>query len=526
MTTGNNFYDLNATRGYPLDDIATGIDDDGHRIRDGILVDLCLRYPDSLGLYPYVSAIHVSDRLLSLVISAADDMDDDTLNPIASLVLSMPVAEGRACQLTGLASGVAGWAVFGSLATARYAGRFSTPAQSLLLPRVARGYRALPVPWAAKSQDEYKLVDIVRLFAGRDVAIERTQRIIADELRDCLVLRLTGALNTVLPKYTGPCGGRPESGTCSKPALEGINEVNPDDDGNIILNFDGMTVSAIPHGVLVGVDLSLPGLCPETIVDDQPDEDYCFSEISEISDSDSDGSESPSESPGESSDGGESSEIVSPHYPKCYRFYSSVAAPFITPPGFTSYIRFPFPTGLRSFLCDDGFSYPEELWEALFTGGGGSLRMSLVSDSPYDENVGIKISGSFQLASAGTHCGLVLDYRKIGSNSYYTTVSIEAETGQFVLRPFTGVTWGAASATVNGLPFAAGQWWLIEATIRINASNPTRVDILGALTLLGGSTKASFQVLGYAGYAINNGLFGFYSYRAPSYAGHLRLDDV
>jgi len=49
-----NWYNLQSTRRYPLDDISTGVDDAGAFIREDIIVDCHIRFPNTLGEYLYI----------------------------------------------------------------------------------------------------------------------------------------------------------------------------------------------------------------------------------------------------------------------------------------------------------------------------------------------------------------------------------------------------------------------------------------------------------------------------------------
>lgn len=504
MTTGHNFYDLNAGRGYPLDDIATAIDDAGARLPDGLLVDICLRYPDTLGDYAYVSAIHVSDKITSLVISVGDAMDDDSLRPVATLMVAGRADEGRAYQLTGLQPGIAGWVVFGSLRTATYAGKFSTPAQSLLLPKTARPYPALPVPWVAKPQDEYKLEDIVKLFGGRDVEIVRDAREIAGAVRDALVIRLTGDLNIVLPKYIGPCGTRPESNTCSKPALEGINEVDPDDDGNIIIAFPDMSVTNVTNGLLVSTSLALPDICPDKLTDSAADTDFCGSELSEVSESDSPPETSESSEPGAS----ESSTVLEAcEYPICKKFFTTDGLASdqmdIVSGSWTLGV---FPAGQLPQMCDDGTLF-NVLIQRMLVNLSGRPALALLPFDACPRAASVTYRTNVTGFSTVGRAGLVLDCVFRNGLPYYNALVLDSKTQQVALQRFQGTYWTPPIVYATGMHIGPGDWYTLSVTVTIPPSTPNRVDIAVTVRRLTGSPLVSqvyFQTLGYSGFSLTD----------------------
>lgn len=233
----NNWYNLHSTRRYPLDDKATGTGDDGVRLADDILTDLHLRYPAEAGEYAFLAGLTVTERLVTAVFMAADDLDNPTvMNPIAAVHVTRPAQEGIHIAVRPLRPGVGGFVVFGDT-TELFTGRFSTPRQGLLAPRAARPYRPLPIPTLRRLSNNTGLTGFVRINGARDIEVTSESLVIDGHGRKtAMVLRLmqppTGSEN-VLSKYLGPCDKRPESGNCSKPPLEAINGAVPDCSGNV-----------------------------------------------------------------------------------------------------------------------------------------------------------------------------------------------------------------------------------------------------------------------------------------------------
>ena len=294
MIINQDFYNLNTTRSYPVDEIATGVSNDGLQIPNTILSDMCFRFPITLGQYAFLSALHVSPRLVSLLISVSDDIYGTNTIPVAALTLPrQQVIENVPCKLVPLVTNVAGWVVFGNLDNSEYAGKFNGPSQAMLAPRAARSYHKLPIDFVSKDTQDLKLVGDVELLGDASLSIVSDYRIIQGVLRKSLVFSLKNATKDVLVELAGPCGGRPESKTCNGIAIEQINDVKPDENGNITLNFEIGTVTNvetinIPYGLMVNTAAALPDICGKTANDPNnlyTPQDFCASELLVISES-------------------------------------------------------------------------------------------------------------------------------------------------------------------------------------------------------------------------------------------------
>lgn len=236
-----NWYDLQATRRYPLDETSTGEDDNGATIRDDILVDCHLRFPSTLGQYAFVQGLTVAPNLVTVVFGAVATPTSSESTILASVTVPRPVASNVHYDITGVFPGVAGWLVFGPGIDTPFVGRYSTPQQSLLSPRCARAYRPLPVPTLGKENLATALEGIVKFTGQAPVTATYEVRTIDNVEAPAIVFRLEGDVQgtNALSYFLGPCGQRPESGTCPKPPIETINGVAPDCNGNINLELDG-----------------------------------------------------------------------------------------------------------------------------------------------------------------------------------------------------------------------------------------------------------------------------------------------
>lgn len=285
-----NWYDLQEGRRYPLDDLSTGIDDAGEPIADNIIVDCHLRFPESYGSRAFISAITVSDNLVSVIISAASAADAAAVfKPIAAVSIAKPVQLGTNQPVQPLMRGVAGWVAFGSGIGEKFQGRYSSPIQTVISPRCARPYRDLPIPTLGKINLESALSGVVKIL-GR-TPVTATYEIVEVDTQQvpAIVFRLTGDLVAYNPlkEYGGPCKGRPESGTCAKPGLQNINGVQPDCDGNIQISADGFTI--IPFAATGGscgggfdliTDRGLSAACNDSAGPPRRPRDLCVPEQS------------------------------------------------------------------------------------------------------------------------------------------------------------------------------------------------------------------------------------------------------
>ena len=250
-----NWYNLQSTRRYPISDQSTGASDSGDVIRDSILVDCQLRYPEALGQYVYVQGITCSDSLVTIVFGVADSLDATNGTTIAAVSLPKPIAQNVNHAVKAFLPGVAGWVVFGAGVNEKFVGRYSTPRQTQILARNARAYRALPVPSLGKLGVGTSLQGIVTLTGEAPVTI--TQETVYADGQNVLALvfrlALADAESNPLQTYLGECAQRPESNTCPKPPIETINGVAPDCDGNINFVFEGF--DAYPYAECGGIDI-------------------------------------------------------------------------------------------------------------------------------------------------------------------------------------------------------------------------------------------------------------------------------
>jgi hypothetical protein len=249
-----NWYNLQSTRRYPLDENSTGLDDSNNFIRDDILVDCHIRFPSTYGKYVYVQGLTVSAGIVTVVFGVSATDGFVTGEPLAVVSIPKPVISNINYTVTALKPGVSGWVVFGPGVEDNFVGRYTSVQQTLVAPRCARSYRPLPVPTIGKIGLATALQGVVNLIgdlpvrvrydatAGRVVNVVDGGKTTARDNVQALVIELDPAQITEnynpLQLFLGPCAQRPESGTCPKTPIESINGIAPDCNGNIEFVFE------------------------------------------------------------------------------------------------------------------------------------------------------------------------------------------------------------------------------------------------------------------------------------------------
>ena len=128
----------NALRMFPLDDGATGIDENGVSLPTGILVDLSVTAPD-------VGRLHIRELRLAAGFVTVQISSDSAPALVGTYALSAlkPFTTRR---MTSVTEGYDGWIAFGDLSSATPSRHvFSDPAASALHPSATRISPALPV---------------------------------------------------------------------------------------------------------------------------------------------------------------------------------------------------------------------------------------------------------------------------------------------------------------------------------------------------------------------------------------------
>lgn len=530
---GQNWYNLNSNRRYPLDTAATGESDVGRNMPDDILVDCHLRFPKTLGEYAFLSSVVASEKLVSLTFLASDlpalaggcpgsssssgggpsvslgSMSSDIpkppplgsqarFTPLAAITLSRAdVVPYRQFAVDGLTAGVGGWVVFGDgIEQPEFDARFSTVQQSMLLARCARAYTPLPIPNMAKQFNTELLEGLVLIRGGNDVKVFKDTRTIHGEDRDALVVRLeSGVGRNVLDDYKGPCGGRPESRTCNKPPVEQINSVIPDCDGNINIIFVAHCAyvgqpSNSQGGFVVDYCLGLDDAC--TRDDDLPkdgrlpneyDDQCLIVPSSSIS--------LPSMSQGSQGGGPQGSS-------------SSEAPPVCS--------ELPYTEDFSDFVADN-FSPKAGNWDAS-TGLYIPTQAGRRSVSVWDDcaitavrDHACEVDVILRTSSSTPNGGMVIDWRKMGNFETYFLLELFKPTDSFRLRYFNaGAFITLADANPVGIVF--GRTYTLRA--ELSGVDPTAgiFEMFDGANLIATINLTTTQLSG------DGGLFGVGAHRA------------
>jgi len=287
MALRANWYNLNSGRRYPLDDKATGTDDSGARLPADTLVDCHLRFPVTAGRHAFLSGLTITDSLVTAIFLGATTTESTRgrFTPLGAVTIPKPVDSLVHYPIQPLYPGVGGFVVFDDVEET-FAGRFSTPEQGLLAPRCARSYNPLPVSELRKLGVGTALTGLVTIIGEDDVEVVKETITITNpetletETVEALVVRLQqlqGGVN-VLAKYIGPCGQRPESGTCDREGIQLINDAKPDCDGNINFDFRNMVVGELSScgGFFLDVSVGLDDACREFVPDQFQGRDLCL----------------------------------------------------------------------------------------------------------------------------------------------------------------------------------------------------------------------------------------------------------
>ena len=262
-----NWYNLQATRRYPLDDRCSGETDGGQSLPNDIIVDMHLRFANGLGTYAYVQAATVSDHLVTVVIGVSTGIDTPGKS-IAAITLTKPTAINVNYAFTPLIDGVAGWIVFGNgINSPPFSGRFSSPIQTLIESRCARPYMQLPIKSISKLNVVPALQNVVNFITETPVKLEYKKEIIDEKETQLIIFSLNQSDSSLsynpLSYFLGTCSQRPESETCGKTPISSLNGISPDCKGNIEIIFENVTAEAFEEcgGMDLLTEYSLKKAC-------------------------------------------------------------------------------------------------------------------------------------------------------------------------------------------------------------------------------------------------------------------------
>lgn len=320
----HNWLNSHASRKYPLDDAATGIDDTGLVLPDDIILDLHVTWPSTYGDFAFIGGVTITDNLVSVIIMAASAVDSEAaFIPLGAVTIRKPASSASQQPIAAMSPGVGGFVLFGDIAE-RTSLRFSTVSQSRIASKTARPYAAMPVQSIGRYSRRDTLSGIVKLVAGTGLQISAETVLLDGEPVAAIMLQLQeNTTNTAFQQYIGTCGGRPESNSCDAPGIQTIGGVSPDCDGNINIVFRQLVVGNMPEctslaaGFVIDQGLGLAAVCaPRTKIGRFVGVDQCAesSSVAVVSSSASLSSQSSSSS-SSSEDSASSVFVVCPDMP-------------------------------------------------------------------------------------------------------------------------------------------------------------------------------------------------------------------
>ena len=280
----NHWYDLNSQRAYPLDITASGLSDAGVLLPDAVIEDLRLRWPVTLGKYAFLSALTITEHIVTVMFSACSTLDNSANDAVLLAGISIPDSEyvpNKTYALETFEEGVGGFITVGLGSAEFFSGNFSTPNQGLLTARAARYSRVPPVASISTLNAKEKLKGVVNFEALSPLSITKETKVIDGiEYDNVIVFKLvedaevetnlvTAGLNleteSVFRSFSGDCGRRVGSKDCGAPEpIETINGIGADCDGVLTLQFKGCGLigrNITDCGIVIDCDLGLSGSC-------------------------------------------------------------------------------------------------------------------------------------------------------------------------------------------------------------------------------------------------------------------------
>jgi hypothetical protein len=485
-----NWYNLQSTRSYPLDEGGTLVDAAGVFVRNDIIVDCYLRFPSAFGEQMYVQGITVSAGLVTVLLGVTDG------TTVAVVSEPKPVTPYINYAVTGLVPGISGWIVFGPGIVENFSGRYTSVAQTAIQTRCARPYRALPIPTIGKLGITTSLDGVVNLTASTPVTAKYETITTAGATHRAIVLRLDNSqISTTynpLTEFLGPCGQRPESGTCPKTPIETINGITPDCAGNIDIEFAGFTAKNFTTcgGLDVLTTIGLADVCaanepkkPQDFVDNccNPNSpvfdgitEYCWPD------------------PSTNIDLVVDQTTFKPNYnclllPLCLDFGSCDPSPYFE-------IRNGVFVSAKTdapplCACGDFSSIDETSLSKHYTyvtTGTGTKNIAVLRNCPTDWAVGKTVTTQLKIGTNGVerNGGLVLGYKQAPVNGVsvvtYFVVLIDVSRAKLrVLRYNNSKFIEETSTTVK---FTVKNWYTLDVATTYNTLNPSQLNLTFTVT--------------------------------------------
>lgn len=238
----------NENSSYPISLAASRLSTKGELLPENIICDANVRFPETAGKYAVISSVCVSDHIVSVTLVAIDYQPGEspvgTTAPLGSVTLPKPVDLYRNYPISPITEGVGGWMMFGRGAEGPNIDWISKdPTAGFLNAKANRCYRTLPFQsLSVTGEASATLMNIIGIFAGTNMVVEPETRNIDGENKLCLVLSTDPDMSLDQTRsLIGKCASLAEQGECVPPVVRTINNVPPDENGNI-------TITAKPGG--------------------------------------------------------------------------------------------------------------------------------------------------------------------------------------------------------------------------------------------------------------------------------------
>jgi len=275
-----NWLASNLIRKYPLDSLSSCIDDEGNKLPDDIITDIQIAYPEDLGDYCYVSAVTVTDNLISVLLAVGS-------TPVAALCINKQTNRyGLYYTLDSLYDGVCGVMTLGLDVNYKHGSwRFSDPSAARVLPSCCSPYKRPTVLSLSRPDDSTPLSGNVLLTAGNDIKLDVENLVIDGKDTKAIFIGLDLSVDPVkmLQAYINACDKTVEMNTCSRVSVESIAGAVPNCKGEVIITggpTNTVQVDTVSDGlILISTNRPLETLCPDDhpldIDDDPPNRDQC-----------------------------------------------------------------------------------------------------------------------------------------------------------------------------------------------------------------------------------------------------------
>ena len=258
-----NWLANNLVRKYPLDSLASCIDDEGNYFPDEVITDIQIAYPTDLGEYCYIASAKLTENIISILIAV-----DNT--PIAALCASIDDIFSRTGlyhNLTSLYNGVQGIIAVGVDRSSKPGSwEFTNKLASRILPTCCTPYVRPKVLSLSRPSDETPLEGNILLTSGGDIKLS-VEPITVDGVTSKAIfvgLDLSVDPHTVLRKYITSCEVSTSMNSCAMPYLESIGGAIPDCSGNvnIVAGDSGhMNITTQDGKVYISTDIELKDVC-------------------------------------------------------------------------------------------------------------------------------------------------------------------------------------------------------------------------------------------------------------------------